>query len=177
MKFALAAGSIVSLGLFALVTAAQAEETKIPLAEVPKAVLDAIKVKFPTAQLTQAEKETEDGETTYEVGLKDKGASIEVAVSTAGKILEIEKKIAAKDLPKAVIASVEAKHPGSTITKAEEIVEFEGTEEEKSYEVVVAIKGKKAVELTFSPSGKLLEEEEDEEHEGKDKGKGKADKD
>ncbi len=52
---------------------ARADEVKVPLKDVPKAVLDSIKEKFPRAELTEATKETEDGKTTYEIALKDGG--------------------------------------------------------------------------------------------------------
>jgi len=159
MRSIVAACAGTMLGLFALVSIVRADEEKIPLKDVPKAALDAVKAKFPGAELTGAEKETENGKTTYEVALKDKGQNVDVAVTAAGKILEIEKEIAAKDLPKAVSAALEAKYPKATIKKAEAITEFKEAGEEHAFEVVVVKTDKKSVEVKLSPQGKILEEE------------------
>ena len=61
-------------GLLIVWAFAGADKVKVPLKDVPKAVLDSIKEKFPRAELTEATKETEDGKTTYEIALKDGGA-------------------------------------------------------------------------------------------------------
>ncbi|APW63688.1 PepSY domain-containing protein [Paludisphaera borealis] len=161
MRFAAAAGACVLLGLAAFSTGACADEEKIPLKDVPKAVLDAVKARFPKGEIKSAEKEDEDGKTTYEVALKDDGHTLDVALKADGTILEIEKKVAAKDLPKAVAAAVEAKYPKGTVKKAEEIVTFKKGKEQKSFEVVVTETGKKSVEVKLSADGKILKQEED----------------
>ena len=158
---AFAGAGVLLSGLLALTSASRADEEKVPLADVPKAVLDAVKAKFPGAELTGAEKETEDGKTVFEIALKDKGCGVDVSVTPKGKIVEIERELAPADLPKPVAAAVEAKYPKATVKKAEETVEFEGNEEEKSYEVVVVTAAKKTLELKVSPAGKILEEEAD----------------
>src|SRR5205085_11412445 len=43
------------------------EEEKVPLDKLPKAVTEAVKKKFPRAELVSAEKEKQDGKTVYEV--------------------------------------------------------------------------------------------------------------
>ena len=98
----------------------------MPLKDVPKAVLDSIKAKFPRAELTEATKETEDGKTTYEIALKDGGRAVELAATADGKITEIETTIDAKALPAQVTTALEAKYPIATIKKAEEIVADQG---------------------------------------------------
>jgi hypothetical protein len=151
---------VATLGMFVMSFAARAEEVKIPPGELPKPVLEAIKAKFPSAKITQAEKETEDGKTIYEVGLKTKGETIDIAITGAGKIMEVEKVVSLRELPRTVTAKIGVSYPGSTIKKAEEIVEYEDGREEKSYEVVVVTQTKKMVELKLSPEGKLLGTEE-----------------
>ena len=71
-------------------SAAWAKEEEVPLEKLPKAVVDAVKAKFPGARLLEAYKETEDGKTTYEVGLEHKGQEIDVTLTPAGKIVEVE---------------------------------------------------------------------------------------
>ena len=95
-----AAGAFLAIGLLA--PSARGDDD-IKLSDVPKAVLDAVKAKFPGAELTGAEKEVEDDETVYEIALKHKGQEYDVSLTPAGKILEIEREIEIKDLPKAEI--------------------------------------------------------------------------
>lgn len=169
MRFAAAAaGACLFLGLTTFPDGARADE-KIPLKDVPKAVLDAVKAKFPKGEIKTAEKEDEDGETTYEVALKSDGHSLDVALKADGTILEIEKEVAHKDVPKAVAAAVEAKYPKGTIKKAEEIITFKGGKEEKSYEVVVTETGKKPVEVKLSADGKIVKHEEDDDDQKNEK--------
>ncbi|MFI5455228.1 MAG: PepSY-like domain-containing protein [Isosphaerales bacterium] len=149
----------VLVGLLAFVSVAVADEVKIELKDVPKAVLDAVKAKFPKAELTGATKETEEGKTTYEIALKDKGQKVDVALTADGKITEIETEIAARDLPEAVSSALEAKYPKATIKKAELITEIDGAKESKNYEVVVVTEAKKSLEVKVSPEGKILKED------------------
>jgi hypothetical protein len=148
----------VLMGLLACISVACADEVKVELKDVPKAALDAVKVKFPKAELTGAVKETEEGKTTYEIALKDKGQKIDVALTADGKITEIETEIAAKDLPDAVSSAIESKYPKATIRKAEQITEIDGAKELKNYEVVVVTEAKKSLEVKVSPEGKILKE-------------------
>jgi hypothetical protein len=175
MRFAGVAGACVLMGLTAFSAGVRADEEKIPLKDVPKAVIDAVKAKFPKGEIKNAAKEDEDGKTTYEVAVKADGRSIDVALKADGTILEIEKEVAAKDLPKAVAAAVEAKYPKATVKKAEEIIAYKGGKEEKSYEVVVTETGKKDVEVKLSADGKIVKHEEDDDDDDDDKGKEKDD--
>lgn len=170
MKIAAAAGACLLASLTAFSTAALSDEEKIALKDVPKAVLDAVKAKFPKAEIKGAEKEVEDGKTTYEIAIEDDERDIDVALRADGKIVEIEKEVAAKDLPKAVADALAAKYPKAKIKKAEELVEFEDGEEEKSFEVVVEESGAKSVEVKITPDGKIVkhDEEDDDDQDEKD---------
>ena len=169
MKFAAA----VTLGLLGLGSIARADEDKIPLKDVPKAVMDAVKAKFPGAEMKEASKETEDGKTTFEVALTSKGKNIDVALTPEGKITEVETEMAAKDLPAAVSKTLKDKYPKGTIKKAEEILAYEGGKETKSFEVLVGMAEEKTVEVKLSPEGKILKMEEDDEDDEKDDDKDK----
>jgi uncharacterized membrane protein YkoI len=139
----------------------EADEEKIPLDKLPKAVLDAVKAKYPGAELKGAGKEEKNGKTIYEVSLKHKESSYDVSLTPDGKIIEVEKTIAAKDLPAPVAKAIEQKHPKSTIKKAEEIT----ADGKVKYEAVIVTADKKTLEVVLDPSGKILEEEEDDEKE------------
>jgi hypothetical protein len=132
------------------------DEEKVPLDKLPKAVVEAVKEKFPKAELISAEKETEKDKTTYAVTIKNGDQELEVTVTPEGKIQVISREIEIGDLPKAVKAAIKARYPKATIQSAEEIIEEDKITQ---YEVVLAI-GKKQLEVIFDPKGKLIEEEE-----------------
>jgi hypothetical protein len=152
------------------------DEEKVPLNKLPKAVTEAVKKKFPKAELVSAEKEKEDGKIVYELNFKNEGSTVEVIVTPEGKILVVEKEITVKDLPKAVADALESKYAKATIKKVEEI-----SKEDKitAYEVLLVTEKKKTLEVQFSPEGKVLEEEkkDKEEKDKKEKDKGEKTKD
>ena len=150
----LRAALLVGLCL-AIASPAQAEEEKIPLDKVPAKVKDAVKAKFPNAQMVSAEKETKDGKTSYEIAIKLKGKMIDVGVSDEGKILDVEAVIDFKDLPKTVVEALEKKYPSAKFGTVEEVTK----DGKVSYEVVVEQDGKKW-EVLLDKSGKIEETKE-----------------
>lgn len=143
--------------------AAHAKEVKVPLDKVPKAVLDAIKAKFPGAKLREAEKETEDGKTTYEVSVEHKGREYSVAATAEGTITEIEREIEIKDLPKAVTDAIKKKYPNGQLEDAEEVT----ANDRITYEVIVE-SSKEERKLMLDANGKILEDELEEEEKEED---------
>jgi hypothetical protein len=139
--------------LTALITTARAEQEKIPLGKVPKAVLDAVKVKFPKGELTGAEKETDGEKVTFEVKLLDNKRKFEVIANPDGKILAVEKVLEPSELPKPVTEALDAKYPKAKIKKAEEVT----ADEKITYEVVLITADTETVKLIFDPEGKLVE--------------------
>jgi hypothetical protein len=151
----------VALGLFVAAAAVRADEEKVPLDKLPKGVAEAVKARFPGATFTGAGKETEEGKTVYEVNLKDGGRGVDVTLTPDGNILEIEKEVAAKDLPRAVSGALEAKYPGATYRKAEEIIKVKGGKEKReAFEVVLVTAEKKTFEVVVSPEGKITKIED-----------------
>jgi hypothetical protein len=149
-----------ALGLLALTGAAQADEEKIAVKELPKAVVKAVKAKFPGAAIKEAaEEEDDEGETTYEVSLEFKGHSYDVALESDGEIVEIEKEISTEELPKAVRKALAASHPKAKIETAE-VITKEG--QAPYYELLITS------EVAFTAKGKPVvsstkEDEEEEE--------------
>jgi uncharacterized membrane protein YkoI len=158
----LSAVSLLGLLVFAL--AVRSEEKKIPLDKVPKAVLDAVKAKFPGAKLTEASTETEGGKMIYELAFTYKNYKYEVECEPAGKIIAIDKQLDAKELPKAVAKTLEDKYPKATYKMIEEV-----TKDDKivHYEIELVTADKKGVEVLIDPSGKVVKEEKKEEKEKK----------
>lgn len=142
-----------------LVQADEAKEEKVSLDKVPRAVLKAVKAKFKDAKLVGAEKENDGGKVVYEIALKVKEQAIDVSVTAEGKIVSIEKTIAAKDLPKAVADTIGRKYPRATLRKIEEITEDDKT----TYEVLLTTTGKKTIEVVLDPAGKVVKEEKKDE--------------
>ena len=151
---------------------------KIPLEqvprEVPKAVLDAVKAKYPGAEITSASKETADGKTSYEVYMKRNGKGLDVTFAPTGAVEVVEQEIDAKDLPPAVRAAVDRKYPKVTFTKVEEISKMkDGKLAVDIYELLFTTTDKKTIEMTIAPDGKVNSDTEKTPKAG-DKGKGKG---
>lgn len=69
---------------------ADEDEEEVAVADLPAAVVEAVIARFPDGKIVEAEMETEDGKTVYEVEVKDDGIEYEVEVSAEGEILEVE---------------------------------------------------------------------------------------
>jgi hypothetical protein len=130
------------------------KEEEIPLDKVPKAVLAAVKKKFPDARLQGAAKATEDELVFYEVFIKHKGHEIYVVCEPEGKIVEIDREINVRDLPKAVAEALKKKYAKANIISVEEVTE----DDEITYAVILK-HNKKTLHVLFDPKGKMLEEE------------------
>jgi uncharacterized membrane protein YkoI len=154
---------LISLAVLGLCVTAisRADEEKVALDKLPKTVLDAVKARFPKAELVGASKEKEDGKTVYEVTIKDQGANIDVTLTPEGAITLIEKEIAAKDLPKAVTKTLEEKYPKAKYKTIEEVTKVENKSEKLAYyEVLLVTAQKKTLEVQVDASGKIVNEEQ-----------------
>jgi uncharacterized membrane protein YkoI len=167
-RIGLAGLMLISVG--GIVQAKEKEE-KIAIDKLPKAVIEAVKKRFPDAKLESAEKETEGGKIVYEVELEQKDEELEVELTADGTILEIEQEISVKDVPKAVHDALMAKYPKSEFEKAEKVTKVkDGKDQPAVYEVEVETADDKEYEVTVSAEGKIIEVEE-EDDDDKDDGK------
>jgi hypothetical protein len=147
--------------LFVLAAAVRAGEEKVPLDKLPKAVVEAVKKRFPKAELKGASKEKEGDKTAYEVSVKEAGKNVDVTLTPEGEITLIEKEIAFKDLPKAVAAAYEAKYPKATYKIVEEVIQVKGGKETLGYyEALLVTADKKTLEIEMTPDGKVKNVEE-----------------
>jgi uncharacterized membrane protein YkoI len=149
-----------AMALLFVAIGARADEEKVPLDKLPKAVVDAVKARFPGAKLVSAEKEKDDGKTVFEVAIKDKDQSIEVTLTPEGKITEIEKQIEAKSLPEAVAKALEEKYAKATYKMIEEVYKVDKEEKLEYYEVLLVTAAKKKLEVSVAPDGKIVKEED-----------------
>jgi hypothetical protein len=159
-------GAATVLMLLAISATVWADEEKVPLDQLPKEVTKAVKKKFPKAELVAATKEDMDGKPVYEVNIKAEDTTIDVTVTPDGKIVLIEKTIAAKDLPKKIAEALEAKYPKAKYQTIEEIIKDDKIEK---YEILLVTADKKTLEVTFDPKGKFLDEEKKSEEKKEEK--------
>ncbi|MCX7664610.1 MAG: hypothetical protein N2112_03595 [Gemmataceae bacterium] len=156
-------------------TIVRAEDEKVPLEKLPKAVVEAIQAKFPKAKLKEAEKENEDGMIKYEVTIVEGESKIDVDVTEKGIITGYEKEVALKDLPKGVLETALSQYPKGKAKAAEAVYTVkEGKDTLEYYEVKIELDGKKH-EVEVLPNGKLKPEEKkgDKKEEKKEEKKGK----
>jgi hypothetical protein len=146
--------------VFGLVTV-RADEEKVPLDKVPKAVLEAVKKRFPKAEIVEAAKETADGKTEYEVTVKEAGKKIDVMLTPEGAITLIEKEIDVKDLPAPVKDALDKKYPKATYKIVEEVIKVtDGKEKLEYYEASLETADKKNLEVKVKPDGTFESEKE-----------------
>lgn len=153
------ASIIAIVALAALTPAVRSEEaaTKLTPDKLPAKVAESIKARFPKAEITSAEKETEDGNVVYDLELKLDGLKYESDIKEDGTILEIEKQI--KDVPAAVAKAVEAKYPKAKIGEVMEVNKVNGKEEKpEKYEVTISSDGKEK-EVIVALDGSSVKEE------------------
>jgi uncharacterized membrane protein YkoI len=131
-----------------------AADEDIKPSELPSVVTEALKAKFPKAEIKSAEKGEEDGKPIFEVTIKNDKHDIDVTLSTKGEILSFEKTLKMNDLPKAMKRSLNSKYPRATVQVIEEVWEHDKL---TGYEGIIITPDKKKVEVNFDPKGKLIE--------------------
>ena len=117
-----------------------------------------MEARFPGAQVTSVEREKEHGDVVYDYELRQNGRKYEMDVKEDGTVLEVEKQLAATDVPDAVTRAVREKYPNATVKEVMEVDKVRGGREAPDhYEVTLA--GAKVKEVTVSMDGRITEEE------------------
>jgi hypothetical protein len=155
--------SLVLCGAFGLLLVvglvARAKEEPVSEDKIPKAVMDALKSKFPQAKIDKCIKEKEGDDVIYDIEFKQEGRKCEADIKENGTYLNHEKAIAAKDLPQAVRDAVEKRYPKAKLDEVMEETAVMGKAEKLvAYEIVVTTAEKKEEELKISPDGRILED-------------------
>ena len=135
-------------------TAAFAGETAIATGALPQPIQATVAASYPGATVVSASTEVEEGATTYEVGIKLGGRSLDLAFSADGTQLEEEEEVPAASLPAPVRATV-ATFPGWTVKAAERATGGGVT----TYEVDL-VQGKKRMELAIGADGVVQNKEQ-----------------
>jgi hypothetical protein len=152
-----------AIGLLAalIMPRARAQEAKIRLDQVPKAVIAATNEKFPGAEHRGAAKETEDGKTVYEMEITHEGHKMDVTFKEDGTLVLVETQLRESDLPGRVLRAVKDKYPGARIRLAESVKKGPQVKEEVDYyELHLTTADKKSAEVEVDSSGKILKTEE-----------------
>jgi hypothetical protein len=161
MRVVLLASFVVAAFAFAA-PVARAQEVKVEEKDVPKAVLEAVRKKYPKAKMTGFEKETDKkdkSKVTYEVDIEDGKRKIDIDLTPEGKILAEEETIDPEALPEKVKKGLAgSKYATWTVKSAERIVKEE-KEDDPSYELVVT-NGERKFEIVLDKEGKITKEEE-----------------
>ena len=145
-----------SLSIGAVILAAGLAEAgkKVPLKDVPEPAVKLIKERFPKAEISSVDKES-NGD--YEFTIKEGERKLDVGVSAVGKLLNVKEDIEEAKLPAKVKEGIQKKFPGATIVEAEKVVTGDGKDAKTVYELVIKTEqGKKDVE--FDGDGKQIEE-------------------
>lgn len=132
---------------------------EVAVEKLPAAVAAAVREHFPKVTFDSVSTYTDGKVLHYEVFFTHNKESYEVTVTEKGKVIEIAREIAFKDLPKAVAAAVTKKFPKGKVTEVAELTEpgVKG----KHYHVELTTAAGKEHELTYTPDGKLVHEESD----------------
>jgi hypothetical protein len=156
MKTALRLTACVAL-MVTLVSAALCQE-KLDATKLPPKVAEAVKKRFPGAMITQATKETENGEVIYDIEMTKDGKKHEMDCKEDGTVVDIQNEIDPKDLPAVAASAIKAKYPNSTIKEVGEILVVKDNKETRDhFEVIIETAEKKETELTVSLDGSKIE--------------------
>jgi len=157
---------IVLAGLLLVVPAnyAQQDISKLHLDKVPKKVMNALKSKFPGAEIYKWTREKEGDIVVYDFEFKQGNQDFEADIKEDGTIHNWEKAIGAGDLPEAVKTAVRKKYPHSILKEIMVITAIkDGKDVLEGYEIVLETVNKKEVEVMVAPDGEILEESAGEE--------------
>ena len=152
-------GILVGAAMLCVGNFAQAGD--VALDKVPKVVLDAAQARFGEAKVKGAAHEkTPEGQEVYEVSLDQKGQNIDMTLTSEGAITLIEQQITRKELPKEVLATLDAKYPKSKYRIIESLIEVKDKEEKlSSYEVLLITPQKQIRAIQLGLDGKIMKEE------------------
>jgi hypothetical protein len=152
------------LALVAVMAAAQvsfaddSEPQPLPLNQVPKAVMNAVMTKFPTAKPQSAALGVEDNRPFVDVHILLNNQKIWITCDPKGPIRIIDREITLKELPAAVTAALNKKYPQAKVRLLNEIT----AEGPPTYDIAVTFQKKPLIGV-FAATGAFLEEMEDEE--------------
>lgn len=161
-----AAATVLAITTFLVAAVARGQDSggqPKDLGQIPPAVIDALKAKFPKADIDKWTREKEGEEVIYDLEFRVDGTKYEADITEAGRIDNWEKQVSPEMLPEAVRQAVEQRHPKATIREVMQMTTVKaGTDVPEGFEIVLETAEKKTVELSVAPDGKILEDTPDE---------------
>lgn len=157
MKFTKVQGLTFAVAIVFTITAGInlfAQEKKINKKSVPAKVMVAFQKAYPKAVVKGTSIETEHGKKFYEIESMEGTKHIDLLITSAGQITEIEETIPVDQVPGGVMKTLEAKFKGLKIEKAEKVTHGSVS----NYELVIESKAGKH-EVKLNEAGKLLKTE------------------
>lgn len=149
---------VLLTSLAATIARADDATTEIPIAQVPRAVMETVKRKFPDARLQSASRGVDDNKPFYDVFIKVREQNIWLTCDPVGTLLIVDREIPHKDLPKPVSDALMKKYPKAIVRSVNEITEGK----EKSYDIALTFNRKNLIAI-FEASGQFVGEMEDDE--------------
>jgi len=145
---------VAAAAVFVAGTAAAQEEkeTKIKRSELPAAVERTVAIESRGATIRGFSRETENGQTFFEMELRVSGRTRDVIIDTTGTVVLVEQEVDFATLPEAVRTGLTAGAAGGSIVLVESLTK-RGTL--VAYEAHVK-KGGKESEVQVGPDGKPL---------------------
>ncbi len=141
-----------------------AKERVLAIGALPAPIRTAVAASYPTASMSEASVEVEDGVTTYEVKVRIGERTVDLEYQADGKQLEEEERLTLGVLPSPVQTTV-AGYSGWSVLGVERAIAGGVT----TYEVLLS-KDKKRMELLMDASGVVHEEAKNHESESDDDG-------
>ena len=132
-----------------------AQEKKIDKKDVPANVMATFQKAYPKAEVKGTNIETEHGKKYYEIESMEGTKHIDLLITSAGKITEIEETISADQIPGNVMKTLGAKFKGLKVEKAEKVTHGSIS----NYELLIESKSGKH-EVKLNNAGKVLKTEE-----------------
>jgi uncharacterized membrane protein YkoI len=161
MRTRIVAGVLAFFSLSALAVAVRADEEEIPRDKVPAPVLAAARDKFPGAQIREASKETEDGQTVFELSFTHEGHKMDVTFRENGTLVLVETVVSENDVPGVVTRAVTDKYPGAKVDLVESVTKGPEVKREADYfEFHLTTADKESAEVEVDARGKILKTEQ-----------------
>jgi hypothetical protein len=152
--------AILGIAVMVLTARAGAQEREVELDEVPRAVMEAAKAKFPGASIRAASTEKEEGRTVYELEMTHAKRRMDVTFRPDGTLVVVETAIAQGEAPEAVLRSVRERHPDAKIRLIESVKKGPELKKEADYyELHLKLADGKTAEIEIDGRGRIRKTE------------------
>jgi hypothetical protein len=157
--------SFLVAGLLASTSPGWANNVKGNGIRLPGPVEKTFKATFPKAEITKVEVDRENGVSVYGFEFNNQGLQMEADIAADGTLTEFTVVIEAKDVPAAVLNTIQRSATGGTIKRFEHVEVVCETKDGKVIKlpkpmtqyIAGIAKGKKQAEIVVAPDGTVVE--------------------